>query len=72
MLKTKNEIAKMRKAGRVVAEMLDACQAAAVPGVTTADLDLVAREVLGQAQRQVELPQLPRLPGRRSARRRTT
>jgi methionyl aminopeptidase len=38
----------MRKAGRVVAEMLDACQAAAVPGVTTADLDLVAREVLAK------------------------
>ncbi len=48
MIKTKNEIAKMRKAGRVVAEMLDACQAAAVPGVTTADLDLVAREVLAK------------------------
>jgi methionyl aminopeptidase len=32
----------------VVAEMLDACQAAAVPGVTTADLDLVAREVLAK------------------------
>ncbi len=48
MIKTRNEIAKMRKAGRVVAEMLDACQAAAVPGVTTADLDLVAREVLAK------------------------
>ena len=48
MIKTKNEIAKMRKAGRVVAEMLDACQAAAVPGATTADLDLVAREVLAK------------------------
>ncbi len=48
MIKTKNEIAKMRKACRVVAEMLDACQAAAVPGVTTADLDLVAREILAK------------------------
>jgi methionyl aminopeptidase len=48
VIKTRNEIAKMRKAGRVVAEMLDACQAAAVPGVTTADLDLVAREVLAK------------------------
>ncbi len=36
----------MRRAGRVVAEMLDACQRAAAPGVTTRDLDLVAREVL--------------------------
>jgi methionyl aminopeptidase len=48
VIKTRNEIAKMRKAGRVVAEMLDACQAAAVPGATTADLDLVAREVLAK------------------------
>ena len=46
MLKTKQEIAKMRRAGRVVAEMLDACTAAARPGVTTAQLDRVAREVL--------------------------
>src|SRR5438128_12670883 len=36
----------MRRAGRVVAEMLDKCTAAARPGVTTAELDLVAREVL--------------------------
>ncbi|HJP65612.1 MAG TPA: type I methionyl aminopeptidase, partial [Actinomycetota bacterium] len=46
MRKTKEEVAKMRRAGRVVAEMLDACQQAAKPGVTTHDLDLVAREVL--------------------------
>ncbi|MGH9277196.1 MAG: type I methionyl aminopeptidase [Acidimicrobiales bacterium] len=46
MRKTKQEVAKMRRAGRVVAEMLDACQEAAAPGVTTRDLDLVAREVL--------------------------
>ncbi|MDQ6927276.1 MAG: type I methionyl aminopeptidase [Actinomycetota bacterium] len=36
----------MRRAGRVVAEMLDKCTEAARPGVTTADLDLVARDVL--------------------------
>ncbi len=46
MIKTAPEIAIMRRAGRVVAEMLDACQAAARPGVTTLDLDRVAREVL--------------------------
>ena len=46
MRKTKEEVAKMRRASRVVAEMLDACQAAAKPGVTTHELDLVAREVL--------------------------
>ncbi|MGH9188791.1 MAG: type I methionyl aminopeptidase [Acidimicrobiales bacterium] len=48
MLRSKSEIAKMRRAGRVVAEMLDACTAAAQPGVTTGDLDLVAREVLAR------------------------
>ena len=36
----------MRKAGRVVAEMLATCTAAARPGVTTEDLDKVARGVL--------------------------
>jgi methionyl aminopeptidase len=46
LVKTPTEIDIMRRAGRVVAEMLDACQAAAKPGVTTADLDQVARAVL--------------------------
>ena len=46
MRKTKEEVAKMRRAGRVVAEMLDACERAAKPGMTTHELDLVAREVL--------------------------
>lgn len=36
----------MRRAGQVVAEMHEATRAAAAPGVTTADLDRVAREVL--------------------------
>jgi methionyl aminopeptidase len=36
----------MRRAGRVVAEMMDRTRAAATPGTTTADLDEVAREVL--------------------------
>jgi methionyl aminopeptidase len=40
------EIAKMRRAGQVVAEMHEATRAAARPGVTTAALDRVAREVL--------------------------
>jgi methionyl aminopeptidase len=46
MRKSADEIAKMRKAGRVVAEMHEKCIAAAKPGVTTEDLDKVAREVL--------------------------
>lgn len=36
----------MRKAGRVVAEMLAVTSAGARPGVTTADLDRLARQVL--------------------------
>ena len=36
----------MRKAGRVVAEMHEATRAALRPGVTTGDLDRVARDVL--------------------------
>src|SRR5436305_11617080 len=46
MRRSPEEIAKMRKAGRVVAEMHEKCIAASKPGVTTADLDRVAREVL--------------------------
>jgi methionyl aminopeptidase len=48
MLKTKAEVAKMRRAGRIVAEMLDECEKAARPGMTTADLDQVARGVLAR------------------------
>jgi methionyl aminopeptidase len=43
-----SEIDKMRRAGRVVAEMHEATRAAARPGVTTAELDRVARQVLDQ------------------------
>jgi methionyl aminopeptidase len=46
MRKSKEEIAKMRKAGKVVAEMHEATRAAAAPGVTTAQLDKVAHEVI--------------------------
>ncbi|HLN18119.1 MAG TPA: type I methionyl aminopeptidase [Acidimicrobiales bacterium] len=46
MRRNKEELAKMRRAGRVVAEMHAATRAAARPGVTTAELDKIAREVL--------------------------
>jgi len=46
MRRTAEEIAKMRRAGRVVAEMHEATREAAKPGVTTAELDAVARDVL--------------------------
>jgi methionyl aminopeptidase len=40
------ELARMRKAGRVVAEMHDKTRAAIRPGVTTLELDRIARDVL--------------------------
>lgn len=46
MRRNATEIAKMRRAGRVVAEMHDATRQAVRPGVTTAQLDAVARQVL--------------------------
>ncbi len=46
MRRSKEEIAKMRRAGQVVAEMHERTREAARPGVTTAQLDQVAREVL--------------------------
>src|SRR6476469_3414731 len=44
--KNPQQIAHMRKAGSVVAEMHEACTRAAKPGATTGDLDAAAREVL--------------------------
>lgn len=46
MKRNKEEIGRMRRAGRVVAEMHERTRQAARPGATTADLDRVAREVL--------------------------
>ncbi len=44
--KSKEQLALMRRAGRVVAEIHDTCTKAAKPGVTTAEIDAVAREVI--------------------------
>ncbi len=46
MRRNAEEIAKMRRAGLVVAEMHEATREAAKPGVSTAELDAVARDVL--------------------------
>jgi methionyl aminopeptidase len=48
MRRNADELAKMRRAGRVVAEMHEATRAAAKPGVTTAEIDAVARQVLAR------------------------
>lgn len=44
--KTPEQIALMRRAGKVVAEMHEECIRAAKPGATTLDVDAVAREVI--------------------------
>jgi methionyl aminopeptidase len=46
MRRDADELNKMRKAGKVVAEMHDRIRAAVRPGVTTMDLDRVGREVI--------------------------
>ncbi|HEX3460266.1 MAG TPA: type I methionyl aminopeptidase [Acidimicrobiales bacterium] len=46
MRRNHDELAKMRRAGRVVAEIHQATRAILRPGVTTEDIDRVAREVL--------------------------
>jgi methionyl aminopeptidase len=46
MRRRKDELDKMRRAGKVVAEMHEKTRAAAKPGVTTLEIDTVAREVL--------------------------
>jgi methionyl aminopeptidase len=47
-VRTRDELALMRRAGRVVAEMHERIRAAIRPGVTTAELDRIGRAVLEQ------------------------
>lgn len=49
MRKSAADLATMRKAGRVVAEMHTRIREAVRPGVSTADLDVIGREVLAAA-----------------------
>jgi methionyl aminopeptidase len=49
VLKSRREIAKMRAAGKVVNAVLDAVEAACVPGTTTAELSRIAERVLKRA-----------------------
>jgi methionyl aminopeptidase len=45
-IKSKNELALMREAGRIVAETLEAMRQAVKPGVTTAELDALALAII--------------------------
>ncbi|MBN1754672.1 type I methionyl aminopeptidase [bacterium] len=44
--KSKREIAKMRESGRIVAEILERAKEAIKPGITTLELDVIAKQVL--------------------------
>src|SRR5512134_2572723 len=46
MKRSADDLRKMRKAGRVVAEMHECIRAAIRPGVTTLELDRVGRDVI--------------------------
>jgi len=46
IIKTPEEIAVMREAGRITAKALDAVRRAVRPGVTTAELDTIAEDVI--------------------------
>ena len=46
MIRNRQELDKMRKAGKVVAEIIAKTREAIRPGVTTLELDLIAREVI--------------------------
>lgn len=50
ILKSAKEIQKMRVAGRIVRAVLDAVEAACVPGVTTRELDRIAARELARAK----------------------
>ncbi len=67
-LKTKDETAKMREAGVIVAEILASCRAATKPGVTTGELDRIASDILkrrGATSNFLNygVPVLPPFPG---------
>ncbi len=48
MIRSKEELDKMRKAGKVVAEIHEVTRAAIRPGITTMDLNVLAAEVLAK------------------------
>jgi methionyl aminopeptidase len=47
-IKTRDEIALMREAGRIVSEILDELEKAVAPGVTTWDLDALSEKLIHQ------------------------
>ena len=66
MIKTPEQIALMREAGRVVANTLAAVREAAAVGVTLRDLDALAAETIADGGSHTGLPGLPPALGRSS------
>jgi methionyl aminopeptidase len=62
-LKSSAQIEKMAVAGRLVADVLDALEAEVRPGITTADLDAIAEEMIRGAG---GIPSFIGVPGRRA------
>jgi methionyl aminopeptidase len=52
-LKSAHELALMREAGRIVAEVLARIQEAVTPGITTADLERIAGEIIVDQHRAI-------------------
>lgn len=55
-LKTPDEIAKMRVAGRLAAEVLDMIGEHVAPGVTTAELDAICHDYIVNVQKAIPAP----------------
>jgi len=55
-IKTPEEIAKMRVAGRLAAEVLEMIEPHVVAGVTTEELDRLCQEFIEQVQQAVPAP----------------
>ena len=55
LLKSVDQIAKLREAGRIVAETYEVLRPHVVPGVTTAELDRIAEEYIRGQGRDSDL-----------------
>ena len=58
ILKSEEEIDKIRRASRIVAETLERLKEAVKPGITTLDLDKMAEEIIRRHQAKPACPRL--------------
>ena len=67
LMKTRQQVALLRDAGRIVAETYEALKPHVVPGVTSVDLDHIAEELCAEERRAADVQGLrrdARPPGR--------